>query len=245
MTVNDATLLVTGANRGLGRAIVEAALSRGARRVYATARDPQTLEPLLRQAEGRVVALALDVTRDAQLQAAATQAPDVEILINNAGLLASYGALSSDFADVRRDLDTNFFGPLAVTRAFLPALQRAAQAKRRAAVVNVLSVASLASVPGIAMYSASKAAAFSATQALRVELAPQQISVHGVLAGAIDTDMVRAMEMTKTPAAEVAAGLLEGLARGEEDIAPDPIAEAVVNLWRRDPKGAERQLGAM
>lgn len=245
MTLANRTLLVTGANRGLGKAIVEASLARGAQRVYAGARNPDTLAELVKAAEGRVVPIQLDVTQPASLERAAAQAQDVDMLVNNAGLLASYSVLSATFADIQRDLDTNFLGLVATTRAFLPALERAAKSQRPAALVNILSVASLASVPPIAMYSASKAAAFSATQALRVELAPKNIRVHGVLAGAIDTDMVKHMEMPKTSPADLANNLLEAVAAGQDDIAPDPISQSVVGQWLRDPKEAERQLGAM
>lgn len=245
MDIRKATVLVTGANRGLGRALVEASLARGAARVFAGARDLETLEPLLARGEGRVIPLRIDVTDQTSLEAAAAQVDDLTVLVNNAGLLASFGVLTSPLADVQRDLDTNFFGVLRTTRAFLPALRRAAEGGRAAAVVNVLSVASLASVPPIGAYSASKAAAFSATQALRVELAPRGIRVHGVLAGAIDTDMVRAMDMPKTSPEEVARGILDGLAEGIDDLAPDPMSRELVKLWRTDPKALERQLGAM
>jgi NAD(P)-dependent dehydrogenase (short-subunit alcohol dehydrogenase family) len=242
MNIQNRTLLVTGANRGLGRAIVEEGLARGAARVFAGARDPRSLEPLRALGEGRVVPLRIDVTDDASLRAAATEIGELDVLVNNAGLLASFGALTSPLADIQRDLDTNFLGLLAATRAFLPALQRATAAGRPASLVNVLSVASLANVPALAGYSASKAAAFSITQALRAELATKGIRVHGVLAGAIDTDMVRAMDMPKTSPTDVARGLYDGLAEDLEDIAPDPMARELVRLWHGDPKAVERQL---
>lgn len=245
MDIRNATLLVTGANRGLGRAIVEASLARGAARVFAGARELRTLEPLLARGEGRVIPLRIDVTDAASLQAAAAQVSELGMLVNNAGSLASFGVLSSPLADIQRDLDTNFLGLLAVTRAFLPALNRASESGRPAALVNVLSVASLASATPIGAYSASKAAAFSATQALRTELAPKGIRVHGVLAGAIDTDMVRAMDMPKTSPEEVARGLLDGVAENLDDIAPDPMSRELLRLWRVDPKAVERQLGAL
>lgn len=241
---NDSVVLVTGANRGLGRALVEAYLARGATKVYAAARDPKQLEALARSAEGRVVPLALDVTDAASLAAAAAAAPDVRVLVNNAGVLASYNVLSATAEEMRRDFDVNFHGTLATTKALLPALERAGR-DGGARVVNVLSIASLANVPAIAAYSASKAAALSITQALRVELAKKNVRVHGVLAGAIDTDMVRGMEMPKTSPVDVARGILEGLDRDEDDIAPDPMSRDLVAMWRKDPKALERQLGTM
>ncbi len=241
MNIENEVLLVTGANRGLGRELVVAGLEAGARRVYAGARDPAQLEPLVRAAAGRVVPLRIDVTRDDSLAAAAALAPDVSVLINNAGVLASYGVLSSTPHALQQDFATNFFGVVAATRAFLPALERA----RRAAIVNVLSVVSLANLPGLGGYSASKAAAHSITQALRHDLAPRGISVHGVFAGAIDTDMVRGMEMPKANPADVARAILRGVAAGAEDIFPDAMSEGISATWRGDPKQLERQMASM
>ena len=245
MKINDAVVLVTGSNRGLGLALVHAALAAGARKVYAGARDPKQLAAVVAQAGGRVIPLALDITDAGSLAAAAAQAGDITVLFNNAGVLASYNVLTATSEQMAHDFNTNFFGTLASTKAFLPALERAAQAGRAAAVVNVLSVASLANVPALAAYSASKAAAASITQALRVELAKKKVSVHGVFAGSIDTDMVRGMEMPKTSPEAVAKGILEGLERGEDDISPDAMARGLFETWSRDPKAVERQLGAM
>ena len=244
MKLNDQVVLVTGANRGLGRALVDAALQGGARRVYAAARDPKQLRELVAREAVRVVPLALDVTNAVSLAAAAEQAPDVSVLFNNAGVLASYNLLSSKLDDVNRDFATNCFGTLAATKAFLPALQRAG-ATNGAAVVNVLSLVSLCNMPALGGYSASKAAAFSITQALRYELGKLKISVHGVFAGAIDTDMVRAMDMAKTSPADVARAIVSGLEQGVEDIFPDPMSQGLFATWRREPKELERQLASM
>ena len=195
---------------------------------------------------GDVVPLAIDITDPSSLAKAAAQANDVTVLINNAGVLASFNVLTTTKEQMTRDFDTNFFVTLAATKAFLPALERAAGGEAgEAAIVNLLSVASLASVPALAAYSASKAAASSITQALRVELKPKRIGVHGVFAGAIDTDMVRDMEMPKTSAEDVALGILEGLEQGLEDISPDPLARSLMETWKTNPKEIERQLGAM
>lgn len=245
MKIEDAVVLVTGANRGLGRALVQAVLGAGARKVYAGARDPKQLEEVVKAAEGSVVPLALDITSAASLAAAAAQAKDVTVLVNNAGVLASFNVLTATAEEMARDFDVNFFGTLAATKAFVPALERAAQGGGAAALVNVLSVASLANVPALAAYSASKAAAHSITQALRVELAKKKISVHGVFAGSIDTDMVRGMEMAKTSPEDVAKGIVEGLEQGIEDISPDAMARGILETWLRDPKAIERQLGTM
>jgi NAD(P)-dependent dehydrogenase (short-subunit alcohol dehydrogenase family) len=245
MKLNDEVVLVTGSNRGLGRALVEAALKAGARRVYAGARDPKQLQSLLVQGEGRVVPLALDITDQSSLRAAAERAPDVSILINNAGVLASQNVLTSRAEEIAQEFNTNFFGTLSAIKAFLPALERAGSALHGGALVNLLSVVSLASMPGIGAYSASKAAASSLTQALRGDLAKRNISVHGVFAGPIDTDMLRAVDMPKTSPAEVARAIIEGVELGLEDIYPDPTSKGMFATWRGDPKALERQLAGM
>lgn len=147
---------------------------------------------------------------------------------------------------VAQDFATNCFGTLAASKAFLPALSRAgAGAGGHAALVNVLSVVSLCNMPALGAYSASKAAAYSITQALRWDLAKLNIAVHAVFAGAIDTDMVRAMEMTKTSPEDVARAIVSGVERGVEDIFPDPMSKDLCATWRRDPKELERQLASM
>jgi NAD(P)-dependent dehydrogenase (short-subunit alcohol dehydrogenase family) len=244
MKFENAVVLVTGANRGLGRALVDASLKAGARRVYAGARDPKTLTDVVAQHAGRVEALALDITSPDSLAKAAARASDVTLLINNAGVLASFGLLTSSAEAIAQDFATNFFGTVAASKAFLPALERAA-ARGEAALVNVLSVVSLANMPALGGYSASKAAAASITQALRGDLAKLRIGVHGVFAGAIDTDMVKAMEMAKTSPAEVARGIIEGVERGDEDIFPDVMSRQLSAMWREDPKQLERQLASM
>jgi NAD(P)-dependent dehydrogenase (short-subunit alcohol dehydrogenase family) len=197
MKMNNAVVLVTGANRGLGRALVRASLDAGARRIYAGARDPKQLDAIVGWAPAKIVPLALDITNPGSLEAAAARATDVTMLVNNAGVLASSSVLGSTSEQLAQEFTTNFFGTLAATKAFLPALERAGTAGP-AALVNVLSVVSFASMPALGGYSAAKAAAHSITQALRGDLAKKQISVHAVFPGAIDTDMVRAMEMPKT-----------------------------------------------
>jgi NAD(P)-dependent dehydrogenase (short-subunit alcohol dehydrogenase family) len=243
MKLTNAIVLVTGANRGLGRALVEASLASGVRRVYAGARDPAQLDALVRAAPDRVVPLALDITDPDSLAAAAARAPDVTVLFNNAGLLASSRVLASSREAIGRDFETNVFGTLAATRAFLPALERAAAAGG-AAVVNVLSIASFANVPFLGAYSASKAAAFSITQARRSELAARQIRVHAVFPGTIDTDMVRALTAPKTSPDVVAQAIVEGVEQDLDDILPDPMSRELFFLWKRDPKELERQFAA-
>jgi NAD(P)-dependent dehydrogenase (short-subunit alcohol dehydrogenase family) len=242
MKIKNAIVLVTGANRGLGRAVVEASLLAGAQRVYASARDPRSLHELVQRSEGRVVGLELDVTNAASLARAAEMAPDVTLLVNNAGVLASFGLLTSETSAIAQDLAINFYGVLATTKAFLPTLERSAT-RGEAALVNVLSVVALANLPALGGYSASKAAAASVTQGLRVDLRARGIGVHGVFAGAIDTDMTKGMDMAKTSPGDVARAILEGVEHGEEDIFPDAMSRQISAIWRDNPKQVERQLG--
>jgi NAD(P)-dependent dehydrogenase (short-subunit alcohol dehydrogenase family) len=249
MKMKDQIVLVTGANRGLGEALVQASLAAGAKRVYAAARDPKSLDRAVAKGEGRVVAVALDVTDAKSIAAAAAAAPDVSVLINNAGTLSSYGVLATTDADLARDFAVNTFGLLATSKAFAPALERAAAATKSgapsAALVNVLSIVSLMNLPSLGGYSASKAAAHSITQALRHELGKKRIAVHAILAGSIDTDMVRHIEMPKTSADDVARGILRGVEDGVEDVFPEAGSQGMYAVWKRDPKELEHQLATM
>jgi NAD(P)-dependent dehydrogenase (short-subunit alcohol dehydrogenase family) len=230
MDIRNSVALVTGASRGLGRALTEALLERGARRVYATARSIRGLEPLIAAGKGKVVPLELDVTSPVHAARAAEQATDVELLVNNAGLLEGYGVLAPDVGGLRHDMETNLFGVLHVSRAFAPVLE-----KHRGSLVNVLSVAALANMPAIGGYSSSKAAAWSLTQALRAELGRRGVAIHAVFPGPVDTDMIRAFDLVKTPASSVAAAILDGVQAGQVDIFPDPMSAEVGALFVRDP----------
>jgi NAD(P)-dependent dehydrogenase (short-subunit alcohol dehydrogenase family) len=241
--IADTTALVTGANRGIGRALVEALLARGARKVYATARRPEALADLVATSRGRVVALRLDVTDREEIRAAAAAANDVQLLINNAGVVAKFGGEFTDAAWLaagRDEFEVNVLGVLAVTQAFAPILARAPGA----AVVNVGSVVAFVNFPALASYSASKAAAHSLTQATRALLRPQGIYVAGVYPGPIDTDMARDVPLAKTPAPVAALAILDGLEAGQEEIFPDPFAQQAGELFLRSPKALEQQFSA-
>jgi NAD(P)-dependent dehydrogenase (short-subunit alcohol dehydrogenase family) len=222
---------VTGAARGLGRHLVDALLERGAPTVYALARDPAKV-----RRDPRVVALAFDLADDRSIAAAAAAGSAVTLLINNASTAEFAGPLDADPAALRREIAVNYEGTYATIRAFLSVLE----ANGDGHIVNVLSLLSLASTPPMTGYSASKAAAHSLTQALRPVLAARGITVHGVYPAGIDTDMLAGIDAPKTPAAEVAARLLDGLADDQEDIFPDPNAQAMSEIWWRDPKAFER-----
>ena len=239
MKIQGHNVLVTGSSRGIGRALVDAALERGAARVYATARNAASLEALKARKDGRVVPLELDITSPEQARRAAEKANDVDLLINNAGVLASFGVLAGTTADVQRDLDTNFFGLLHLARAFTPILAE----RPGAALVSILSVASLANMPALGGYSASKAAAWSLTQALRAELGKQGVQVFAVFPGPVDTDMIRSFEMPKTPAAAVARAIFDGVEASVLDVFPDAMSKYVGALFAKDPAAVERRFG--
>src|SRR3984885_14011742 len=229
MKIADSTLLVTGANRGLGRALVEEALRRGAKRVYAGARRPFS------HADRRVMPLLLDVTSAAQIRAAVERVDALDILINNAGISVQNDL--SDRAALERLLAVNLFGTYDVTQAFLPVL-----ARPRSAIVNVLSLASLAAVPFDPLYSISKAAAFSLSQSLRALFAGRGVTVHIVLPGPIDTDMARNLDIPKASPESAARAILDGVENEDEEIFPDPMSEAVAQGWRSSaPKALQRQ----
>ena len=240
MQIKDSVAVVTGANRGIGRAFVEALLERGARRVYAAARDLPALEPVVGLDRARVRAVKLDVTSIADAQAAAALGKDVTLLINNAAVLAVGGLADLPVAAVRDNMETNFYGVLNVTTAFIPALER-----QGGAVVNILTLLSMVSLPGLAAYNASKAAGWSLTQSFRADLAKRGIAVHGVFPGAVDTDMARSLTIPKTPAIDVARATLAGVEAGDEDIYPDPMSKEVYSAWRKDHKAVERQFASM
>jgi NAD(P)-dependent dehydrogenase (short-subunit alcohol dehydrogenase family) len=232
MQFADKTVLVTGANRGLGRALVAEALARGARRVYAGTRQP------LAHPDPRVTPLTLDVTSAEQVEAAAAEVAALDILINNAGR-ARYEDLT-DPAALEELLAVNLFGTYRVTGAFVPLLAPGS------AIVNVLSLAAVAAVPSMPAYSVSKAAAFALTQAARALLAGRGVRVHAVLAGPVDTDMVRVLDIPKASPESVAAGILDGVERDEDEIFPDPLSAPVAGLWRDGvAKTLERQYPPM
>lgn len=241
MKASKAVALVTGANRGIGRALVEALLARGATRVYAAARRLDDLTPIAALDPQRVRPLQLDVTKPAEIAGAASAARDVNLLINNAGVLDRGSLLDVPGDVVRRNMDTNYYGMLDVTRALTPAIE----ASGGGAVVNVLTVVALASMPGLGIYNASKAAAWSMTQSLRADLAKRKIDVFAVFPGPVDTDMAREIDMAKAPASDVAHEILDGIEGGTEDIFPDPMSKQLYAAWKADHKAVERQFAAM
>jgi NAD(P)-dependent dehydrogenase (short-subunit alcohol dehydrogenase family) len=226
MKLHNATVLITGANRGIGLAFAREALARGARKVYAGARNPASVTL------PGVEAIALDVTDPAQVAAAAQRAGDVTLVINNAGIARFGGFLAEDSIDAARaQLETNFFGPLRVSQAFAPILA----ANGGGAVLNVLSVASWISSPMLAVYGASKSAVWSLTNGLRNELRAQGTQVLGLHMGFVDTDLTQGIEMPKSTPEDIVRRAFDALEAGAEEVLGDEITRQVKSGLSADP----------
>ena len=232
MNIANKTVLVTGANRGIGRALLEEALRRGARKVYTGTRG------LLQHSDKRVTPLTLDVTSASQIQQAVKEVDTLDVLINNAGI-AIYDDLGN-LEVLEQTLAVNFLGLLRVTNAFLPLLKRS-----KGAILNNVSLAGLAPLPMIPSYSTSKAAGLNLTQSLRALLADQGVTVHAVVIGPVDTDMNRGFEIPKAAPETAAAGIFDGFEKGEEEIFPDPVSQSIADGWRNGvSKALEREFKA-
>lgn len=229
MDIAQKTVLITGANRGIGRALVEEALRRGVKQVYAGTRGA------LQHPDKRVTPLTLDVTNAADIQRVASEVRALDVLVNNAGI-----ALFDDLSDpafIDKHMAVNFYGPFKMIHALLPRLKHS-----KGAIVNVLSLSALAPLPVVPSYSISKAAAHSLTQTLRAYLTGQGVVVHAVMLGPVDTDMTRSFDIPKAAPEAVARGIFDGLQKGEEDIFPDPVSQAMAEGWRTGVvKAFERQ----
>ena len=233
MLIAEKTVLITGANRGVGEALVKEALNRGAKRVFAGTRGA------LSNTDTRVTAVTLDVTNASHIQQAVGEVADLDVLINNAGI-GFYDDLT-DLGVIQKHLDVNLLGMLKVTQAFLPLLTRS-----KGAIVNILSVTSVAPFPVIPGYSISKAAALSLTQSLRALLKRQGVGVQAVILGSVDTDMTRGFDIPKVSPESAATGIFDGVEEGEEDIFPDPTSRTLADGWRSGvTKAFERRINAV
>jgi len=217
MRIEGSVALVTGANRGLGRHIAEQLLARGAAKVYAGARHPDTIS------SNGVVPIQIDITDQASIDAAAAAAPDVNLLVNNAGVYTAGGLLTAPLADIRAEMDTNYFGTLSVTRAFAPHLI----ANSPAGILNVLSVLSWLHPVAFGAYSAAKAAAWAQTDAVREALAEHGVTVTALHVGFMDTDMVAGIDAPKVDPAIVAAQALDGVEHGLIEVLADDLTRTV------------------
>jgi NAD(P)-dependent dehydrogenase (short-subunit alcohol dehydrogenase family) len=225
MQIKDSVVLVTGANRGIGAEFVRQLKQRGAAKIYAAARNAGSID-----ADG-VEVITLDVTNQAQVEAAAAQASDTSLLVNNAGVASGETLIRGDLDGIRRELETNFFGPLRLTRAFAPILA----ANGGGAILNVLSAASWFTHPSSTTYSATKAAAWSLTDGIRVELAGQGTQVLGLHMGPVDTDMIARLEIDKSDPATVVTAALDGIEAGASEVLADAIATQVKASLGLDP----------
>lgn len=218
MQIANAVVLITGANRGIGLAFARAALERGARRVYAAARDPASVNL------AGVVPVQLDVTDRDQVARAARDCGDASIVINNAGIAATGGFLADgDLASARRQMETNFFGPMRIAQAFAPVLAR----NGGGALLNVLSIASWINRPQLGVYGATKSAAWALTNGLRHELRAQGTQVLGLHMGFVDTDLTRGMDVPKSTPEAIVRLALDGLESGAVEVLADAMTQQV------------------
>ncbi len=240
--VKNAVIFITGANRkrGIGRALVKEAIKRGAKKIYATARNISQLDSLLHQYPEIIVPLKLDVTHKDEIDRVAQIACDTQILINNSGFAGYSGfCFNYDEQTARQELEVNYFGVLNLIRVFCKTLIK----NKNAAIANIISIGGLSSFPLCATYSASKAAAHSLTQSTRAELMCYGVSVFGIYPGPIDTDMADGMNFLKEDPVNAAARIFDGIEQGIEDITTDSFADDFVKNLRLNPKAVEKNIG--
>jgi len=240
MTSPYPVALVTGANRGLGLAFVNALLAAGVSKVYATARNIESLKSAIAVAPDRVVPLPLDITNDDQVAAVAAAAADVTLLVNNAGVLDFMAPLDLTADVIERNMTTNFLATFGMSRAFAPVLA----ANGGGHISNVLTFLTYVSAPIFAAYNASKAASWSMAMSLRPYLAAQNITISNAFPTTIDTQMVSSLDKTKDTPADVATDIVRGIMAGEEDIYP-MAAKAMFDAWRADQKAIERRFATI
>jgi len=236
MEIQDSVALVTGGNRGIGEAFVRAFLAAGAAKVYVATRDTKNAQHLVDEHPDRVVAVELDVSKPDQIAAAAAKCQDVSILVNNAGQFSMQTLLGApDLGAARAEMETNYFGPLAMCRAFAPILGR----HKESAIANVLSAGGIVAVPGMGGYSPSKFAGRAMTTCVRAELAPQNTSVTALIVGSVDTRMASHVEGFKESPATIAEAGLKAIRKGADEVDTDFMAVDVRANLARDPKALE------
>ncbi len=238
MNFSQKTVLVTGANRGIGLALVKALLKRPVTKIYAAARDPSKLPDF---GDARVIPLRLDITDNDQVAAANEAASDIHVLINNAGVAAFSSIVDGPIELVERDMNTNYFGTLNVIRRFLPTLQ----GKTDAAIVNLVTIGAFSNFPILGGYCASKSALFSLSQGIRTELASKGIAVHTVNPGPVDTEMAREFPAEKADTDQTAQNIVVGLENDQADIFPDAMGQQMFETWKSDYRELERMVSDM
>ncbi|MCZ6672089.1 MAG: SDR family oxidoreductase [Verrucomicrobia bacterium] len=232
--------LVTGSNRGIGRALVEALLERGATKVYATARNKDSLQELVENYGDRIVPLTLDVTKAEEVNATAQTAGDVQVVISNAGFAENIDIFIEDLSVARQEMEVNYWGTLNVARAFVPVLE----SNGGGAIINISSIAGLVNFPMFPTYSDSKAAVHSLTQGIRL-IKGGSVQVVGVYPGPVDTDMAADLEMDKATPQSVAVSILNAVEAGKDEVFPDPVAEGFSGPYEAGTKTLEKQTAEM
>jgi len=238
MNLENKIILITGANRGMGKALVAQLLTRGVKKIYAAARDTNSLPNLN---DSRVENIMLDITQPTQVAQAAKHANDIDILINNAGVAAFTSLLDGPTDLLQQDMDTNYYGTLAMVREFAPVLET----KKDSAIVNMVTIGAFVNFPILGGYCASKAALFSLSQGIRIELAPKGIHVHTVNPGPIDTDMAKDFPGDKPSAALTVENILVALEGGVVDIFPDETSQQMIAAWKNDYRDLEKIVSDM
>jgi len=234
-SIKGSVVLITGASGAIAQALIAELKARGAAKIYAGARDISGLA-----ASDHLVPLKMDVSSDDDVRKAAAVAPDVTLLINNAGINHNTSFMTApDLTIASKEIEANYIAPLRVTRAFAPAL-----IANKGSVLNMLTILSRVNLPFMGSYCASKAAALSLTQGLRGELAPQGVHVAGALPGAVDTRMTAGLPIPKMTTAEAATEILDGFESGEEDIYVGEMARGIAQGLAHDAKAVERQLAS-
>lgn len=242
MEIKNSIALVTGANRGIGKAIVSALYNCGAARIYATARQIDTLADVIAIDKEKIIPLALDVTKPDQIEKVASTTQDVNLLINNAGVLGSSGFFASNSLDIARwEMETNYFGTLLMVQAFAPILKH----NNGGVIVNLLSVASIVNAPLIGSYCDSKAALYSLTKGIRAQLAEQKTLVVGVFPGPVETDMAKVLPLDKVSVNQIADSILLGIQNNVEDVYPDALSQEVFSDMTSKLKALEKQFGGL
>lgn len=242
MDLTGKNMLVTGANGGIGGALVAGLLGKGVAKVYAAARSTEAVAELAHRGDQRIVAVRLDVTNAASVAGLAEQCRDVDLVINNAGVNRCMGFMGATaLEDARLEMEVNYFGTLAMCRAFAPVLAF----RGGGALVNVCSIIGMVNLPVNGTYCASKAAGHSLLQGLRAELGPRGIRVIGVYPGPVDTKMTAGQEMSKSTPEQVAAAIIAGVEKGDEYIFPDPMSQHVHAMLEKDSRQVEREFGTM
>lgn len=227
-TFKDKVILITGANRGIGKSLVKAALKKGAKKVYATSRN---LSNMPNFEDERVEPLTLDITNNAQILKVIEKTRDVQILINNAGSLNQGTIIDGEISGMELDMKTNYYGTINMMKKFATILENTAPSK----IINIVSIVAYSPLPSIAGYAASKSALYSATLSARTELAKKGISVHAVNPGAIDTDMNKGSDWDMPTPDGIATIILDKVEAGELDIIPDEMGLGMFNIWKDEP----------